>query len=364
MFTETEYALKYKNEIVFTFDTQQKTIQMMNISLLPLSLQNKPITYDLVKKFCSDRVLVLNRQYWKEILAACGADENNDVNICILCKALSFRDNYWISSVLSTETWEQCNLYQNEFSIMISKIALTGKVSEDVLTGIEQELNTGELTNKGTKAKCYYRNDGRLFLIKRETREEIMSEIVMYHIAQALGVSCARYEMVTMFDCECSMCEILTSEMRELIPCRDILSYYNTNIMTWNDECYHTFMNVDHENFIKMQILDYVTLNVDRNRDNFGLLASAAKFRGLYPLFDHDSCFKGKSIQGTYFPTGVTFAQTLELLKTNYGCYYQDVYNDIQYFKYILSTPQWKQIFLNFKSEQEYVSMMERVQHL
>ena len=67
LYQKIEYCLKYKNNIVFKFNIEKKTITMVNQQLLPLSLQNKPVSFDLVQKFCSDRILTLNRGYCKEL---------------------------------------------------------------------------------------------------------------------------------------------------------------------------------------------------------------------------------------------------------------------------------------------------------
>ena len=363
MFQKIEYCLKYKDEVVFKFNIEQKTITMVNPKLLPISLQNKPVSFDLVQKFCSDRILTLNRGYCKEILTACGIEDQNDINICIMCRALSFRDNYWISRTNKKETWAHVNLYKNNFSSDISHIALTGNMGNaDGSNAIGDKILPGELTGKGTKAKCYYRSGDKVVMIKNETKSEILSEVITYYIAQALGIACSKYEIRNIFGKECSVCEIMTCEERELIPCRDILSYYNTNQMNYQGDYYAFFMAVDPLNFIRMQILDYVVLNTDRNRDNFGILAYNGKMLGLYPLFDHDSCFKGKSPNGNYFPTGITFSKTLDLLKTKYGRIYHTVH--INRFKEIINGSNFREIFLKCKSAEEYEGMLRRAQNL
>lgn len=227
---------------------------------------------------------------------------------------------------------------------------------------IGDKIFTGELTGKGTKAKCYYRNGSKVIMIKNETKSEILSEVITYYIAQALGIACSKYEIRNIFGQECSVCEILTCEERELIPCRDILSYYNTNRMNYQDDYYAFFMALDPLSFIRMQILDYVVLNTDRNRDNFGILMYNGKMLGLYPLFDHDSCFKGKSTNGNYFPTGITFSKTLDLLKNQYHQFYRAIH--IGRFREILNGKNFREVFLKCKSAEEYEGMMRRVSHL
>ena len=363
MFYNTEYSLKYKNDTVLRFNIHNKSVTLVNSSLLPISLQNKPCNFSLIHRFCSDRMLMLNREYCKEILTACGIDDQNDINICIICKGLSFRDNYWITKSRSSETWEEVNLYNNEFSLNIAKVALTGNTySNSINNIIGDRIFTGELTNKGTRAKCFYRENNNLFLCKHETRAEIMSEIVTFYIAQALGVPCSEYRIDTLFGKECSVCQIFTSETYELIPCRDVMSHFNSTRLSYEDEVYTAFMSIDPINFIKMQILDYVTLNTDRNRDNYALLRVNGKLVGIYPLFDHDSCFKGKGTNGLYFPTGVTFAKTLDILKSL--PYYNMLYDSILNFKDTINSPRFKELFLNYKSFDEYISMLNRVNKL
>ena len=42
--------------------------------------------------------------------------------------------------------------------------------------------------------------------------------------------------------------------------------------------------SLDPEQFLLMQLFDYVTLNTDRNRDKFGIEMCDNEFVGLYPV--------------------------------------------------------------------------------
>lgn len=301
-----DYFLKWKDINVLRFNISKKSVDLLNKNYLPLSISNMQVSFDMITKFCSDRILMLNREYCKEILTSCGIDDQNAISICLESKGLSFRDNYWIEVSTSDNKWCDVNLYYNEFSNVITKVSITGNYS---YVNIGDNIFTGELTNKGTRAKCYYRDNGNLFLFKKEKDREISSEIASYYIASAIGISSSKYFNCNLYDRNCSVCQILTNERFELIPYRDILSAYNSN-------AYKFIMSIDAYNFVLMQIFDYITLNIDRNRDNFGLLRKDGQLVSLYPLFDHDSCFKGKGTNGVYFPTGMTFSKTLEYLKS------------------------------------------------
>ena len=351
----------YKDTVVLSFDTDSKSVEFLNEDLLPLSVFYRERNYDIVRKFCSDRVLVLNRSYCKEILLACGIESQDDVSICIACKGLSFRDNYWIKESNSSDTWESVNLYTNTFSTLISRTALTGEMDSDAV--LDDKVFTGELTSKGTRAKCFVRDGDKLYLYKNETVGEIASEIISFYIARAFKLPASKYVAKKLYGKECSVCQIATSEDYELIPCRDIMSMYNC-AMNYDTDYYGAFMALCGAQFVKMQIFDYITLNSDRNRDNFGILRYKGKLVNIYPLFDHDSCFKSKSVDGLYFPTGMSFKQTLNLLKTEYSEIYATVVDDIKALACFLRSNDFKNYFTKYKTIEEYNSMLVRLNDL
>ena len=123
-------------------------------------------------------------------------------------------------------------------------------------------------------------------------------------------------------------------------------------------------MQIDPIGFLKMHILDYITLNTDRNRDNFGALVWNGKTHSLYPLFDHDSCFKGKSTKGLYFPTGLSYAETLRMIKLDYTYRYNCIRGDIANFQRSMLVQENIDLFLKYKSYEEYGEMMNRVAEL
>ena len=298
MLFKYDYILFWKDTPVIKFNPNRRVAEVINKNLLPYTCFNTNSPYEMITSFCSNRVLMTNRKYCKEILTSCLIDNQTDIGINLIGMGLSFRDNYWIRKARSNETWGSVNLYNNKFSNKIAKVALTG---EPEVIDINDDFYTGELTGKGTRAKCFVRDEtSHIFLYKNETRSEIDSEI----LAVAIGVPCSPYKFDILFNTFCSTCQIMTNEDIEMIPFRDILEYCNNNQQT----AYNFFVNVDAYNFTLMQIFDYITLNTDRNRDNYGLLRYKGNLVSLYPLFDHDSCFKGKNANGVYFPTKITFA--------------------------------------------------------
>lgn len=352
----------YKNIKVMSFNVETHEIGLLNKDYMPLCIrrQNEDYSFDSVKQFCSLRVLLMNRAYCKELLTSCGVEDQSDINICIISRALSFRDNYWIKSASSEENWDSINLYTNCFSVQAANVALTGVMDT---IDIGSKLYTGELSGKGTRPKCFIRRGDDILLFKAETIEEIKSEIISAVIASVLGLKKpTRYWYEKARGRDCSVCRILTSERSELVHYRDVMSYYSEVTMSYDSSSYQFLFSLDPEQFLLMQLFDYVTLNTDRNRDNFGIEMCDNKFVGLYPVYDHDSCFKGISTKGSYFPTGLTFDKTIEYLKSvqEYQLIRERIRKAVSYF----NSYEFQDIFLKMKSMEIYESMRMRIKML
>ena len=357
----TKYYLKYKDETVLSFNIKTETVHIIKHGLLPVSIINKEPLYGMIKSFCSGRVMARNRKNYNWILKICGLAGDNEINICIKSGAASLRDNYWICRSVSDEKWKDINLYKNMVSTHIGRVAITG-VAEG--SSIVTRINAGELMNKGTKAKCFLRYGEKIFMCKAETEEEINSEVVSYHIAKALRLPSVHYNKTKYMGISCSICRILTSEENEMVPCRDILEYYGETRIHINSLSYKHFMETDPLNFIRMQLFDYITLNTDRNRDNYGLLVKNRKEMALFPVFDHDSCFKGKSTNGIYFPSGITFHKTILFLKEMYKNEYGQLKPDIIKLNEYIHSGDFKKMFFEYRTEQDYIKMLNRTASL
>lgn len=251
--------------------------KVVNKGLLPMCIKNCNAD-PMVRVFCSNRVMMPNRSFCKEILVSCGLDDQSDVNICKMSRALSFRDCYWICHEDSEETWETTNLWQNRFSVEVGRAALTGNLRRVDL----DRVYTGELTNKGTRSKCFRRDNGGIELVKHETMTEISAEIVVYYLTKAMGLGYSKYFYEVVDGLPCSVCRIETNENFGLLPCRDIMWFFNETGMGVNSKTYNYFLGCAAVDFVKMKIFDYITLNVDRNRDNYGLCCEG--MGGLFPF--------------------------------------------------------------------------------
>ena len=332
---DTDYLLMYEDTPVIVFNPVTRSCRILSPAALPKCISSTEHDYHMIERFCGSRILFTNRKYCKEILITARIDDQSPVSICLVSHALSFRDNYWIKEKDSGLLWKNINLYQNTFSEDLAYTALTG---ETRVIPIEDQSYTGELTGHGTKAKCFFRAQGQVFLAKQETSREISSEIVSYLLAVKMNLPATKYLSIKVFDRDCSVCAIGTSLQREMVPARDILMFYNENAMGLSTKTYGLFESIGGLNFLKMQVFDYLTLNTDRNRDNLAL--SKHRFSqpdSLFDAYDHDSCFKGKNTDALYFVSGCSFENTLTYLKTKKQPAFAEILPDIKnLYKYIL----------------------------
>ena len=313
---KSEYVLMYENTPVARFDTEKEAVLgIPSPAALPFQIKKMADdpSFSYIRKFCTHRVMLLDRAYSKEILTSAGIDDQNPIEICTTCKGLSFRDNYWIKRDGEDLSWESVNLYKNPFSTVLSRVAVTGE-SHPVEIG--DRIYTGELTGHGTRAKCFFRQDERVFLAKKETPNEILSEVASHEIAELFEVPSATYIFAEVYGHPCSVCAIGTSPQIEMIPARDVLLHFGETRMAFDTEMFLMFEKVGQSGFAKMVFFDYVTLNTDRNRDNLALKRRPfSQADGMFELYDHDSCFKGKTTNAPYFPTGSKFSDSPAYLK-------------------------------------------------
>lgn len=306
-----KFELMFENEPIAEFNVKTGEVTPITWLMAPYSLVDRAPTFGNIRSWISSRVLLMNRKYFKEILMQSGIDGQSDIDICIASRALSFADCYWVRGLYSGDKWEDVNLFDNEFSAEISVAALTGKMS-DKSVKLDEQTFSGELSGKGTKAKRFIKNSTGVYVAKHETNTEIAIEEASYYINQMFGVESAYYKSLGVNGLQCSVCKLPTNKKTHAVYCRDVM---DAEDVVSPAEVFHIFENYGGDDFLTMCIADYICLNTDRNRDNYGFKTYGNRIKGMLPMFDHDSYFKGKGDRAIYFPTGKTFGETADMLR-------------------------------------------------
>ncbi len=255
----------------------ENSLNIVNESLCPLYLLN----FSDLKSWLETRAIDSHRANSRLLKKALRLTQKDDVSSVLFVNAVTITDNYWVRPVGSELCYEDVKFSKNYFS----SLALKGNIGGLNKASNARNVRTPELTNIGSFEKCWKITEGKWYLYKTASREELFSELFIYNFGKNLGLNMARYERKQ----------------------KNIVSEDFTDSSAVNFEPANSFMgdNEDYEavytklkeicpdaveDYIKMIFLDTVVLNPDRHTMNFGLIrdTETGELKGLAPVFDHN----------------------------------------------------------------------------
>ncbi len=286
--------------------------------LLPLGME---ISNRGLASWLKHRSIPKNRAYVNIFLAKCGLNPNRPMDVISVCKGLSLNDSYWITDDSYDGTFEQNNLYDNNFSQVLAWIAFTGYGSNIRSTF----ASSPEFTTNGMLPKCWRRVDGRVYLYKGATTgasnmgNEPYSEMYAYMLAQTMGFFAIPYKTVKWKGKLCSVCELFTSKEISYVPVGRLVKEGGMRAVRE----YYSSLGTEFTSALnEMIVFDALICNIDRHYGNFGVLVDSHtnKIVAPAPLFDHgNSLF---NLAGEENWTNKNVLQ--EYVKTLFPCVYED----------------------------------------
>lgn len=214
---------------------------------------------------------------------------NTDKDIIDFCKALSLTDTFWVQKEDELLKWGNINLYGNNFSDIVSKIAFnTG------LYGMNFSSTHPELTTDGFLPKCWIREKGSIYLKKggtegyRNSGNEPHSEVLATQILDKLDYNHVGYKLEKFKSELVSSCEIMTDTDNMLIPLSSFLNINVNEVNKVRDFCKDVSEKC-FDDFNKMILFDYIILNSDRHTNNIGFIVDSRtyKIKNLAPIYDN-----------------------------------------------------------------------------
>lgn len=295
------------DQAVMGIDFNYGIYEVYNKVLLPYQLKNRLIehynandrmelsraimtNYDAFIGFLAGRVLSLDRKNAKEILNSLNLTQSQSVNekakISILCRAVSVLDNYWVKSERDNTRWSEVNLRSNPLNQIVAQVALHGTS----LT-LEGRVSTPEISTHGAYAKCWKREEGKLYLLKAGNKQglEPKLEIQASRVLSKCNVKSLRYEPAESEGVFCSKCECMTNDHVSMLDARDFSEYGKRNYMDARKAAFE----LDADSMYKMGIADYLIGNSDRHDGNWGFYydSKTTRILGCHPLYDHNNAF-------------------------------------------------------------------------
>ena len=293
-----------------------------------------PYGYKDIYSFIDSRKPPKNREFVSRIMTTLDYDKKVLWGYIEITLGLSLNDTYW---VLTEETrdlkYEDYNLYENQFSEVLSLVAFTGNTQR--VSG----LNTSpEFTTQGVLRKCWgLRENGDIVLYKSGTHGyanaglEPFSEYLTNQISKKLGLEYVEYELEKYKGVLVSTSKCFCNKNISYAPMA--LLWNDNPAPTINQTLSKAFKIYGKQPFINQFLLDYVTWNYDRHLNNYGVYYNPNTMEIIGPakIYDNgagllpgemESDFKNpdrikKYMQERYHAIGYKFQDILEEFSDN-----------------------------------------------
>ncbi|MEK8021541.1 MAG: XRE family transcriptional regulator [Candidatus Parabeggiatoa sp.] len=288
------YILKHFDTELIKFNMNSKGIEGLFVeiaecynsqSLFPIDLEQ---TNSGLLHWLKRRVIPRNRAFVQSFLAKLGLNVNDTKGIIEICKGLSLNDCYWIVDERFEGTFDEYNLYDNQFSRILSIIAYTGYGN----TTRRDFVSTPELTTGGMLAKCWRRLNGKIILYKAGSTgaanagNEPYSEFYACQIAETMGLNTVEYDLKKWKKQLFSTCELFTSKALSYVPAGRIVTDGGWVAII---KYYQALGEKYYASLVDMLVFDAVICNEDRHFGNFGLIVDneTNKIVETAPIFDN-----------------------------------------------------------------------------
>lgn len=269
------YEILSGDTVVAVWRNQE--LAVINEALLPLYLKR---VRDAAL-WLATRAIDSHRANSRLLKKALRLAEKDDVSTVLHVNGATIVDNYWIRPLGSALTYADVRFSDDYFS----SLALHGSYNSFNRAANSKRDKTPELTNLGSFEKCWRLRDGKWWLYKKATHEELFSELFVCVLGKALGMNMAVYERGDGY----------------------IKSLDFTDGASVNFEPASAFMGENEEypavlealtalcpmaipDYVRMIFLDTICANPDRHTNNFGLLRDikTGELLGAAPNYDNN----------------------------------------------------------------------------
>lgn len=279
------YQLMNKDVVVATYKEHEE-IDDCYYELVEQFDRYLPYSFIDINDWIDGRQIAKHRSSIEKLMRELGLTSRHDFIGMVRC--LSLTDTFWMKREDEPLSWADVSLYRNPFDDVIARIAFDGTG----MYGRQNSPTSPEFATSGSFAKCWIRERGQIFLLKRGSTGyanagfEPYSEKLASDLLQAAKIDHAPYSLLKFHGKLACKCPIFTSEEQGFVSAH---RFFNRNFGV-SDMLKFSAEHGTEESFREMIVMDAVMANVDRHSGNYGFLVDNAtgEILRMAPLFDHN----------------------------------------------------------------------------
>ena len=207
--------------------------------------------------------------------------EKDDISSVIHVNGAKITDNYWIRELGSELTYSDVKFSDDYFS----NLALKGNYDSFNRAANSKRSKTPELTNVGSFEKCWKLRDGKWWMYKKASHDEMFSELFVFELGCALRMNMAVYQRG---DACIKSLDFTEAARVNFEPA--------STFMGDNEDYFYVVKALEKicpkaiPDYIRMIFMDTICANPDRHTNNFGLLrdTQTGEFIGFAPNYDNN----------------------------------------------------------------------------
>ncbi len=256
---------------------ENKRLTVIDESLLPLFLRR----ISDADMWLETRAIDAHRANSRLLKKALRLTEKDDISTVIHVNGATITDNYWIREKGSDLTYDEVKFKDDYFSAL----ALRGGYNSFNRAANSKRSKTPELTNVGSFEKCWKLLDGKWWMYKKASHDEMFSELFIYELGCALGFNMAIYERGDGFIKSLDFTDAASVNFEPASAFMGDNEDYSDVVHTLEKLCPRAIPD-----YIRMIFMDTICANPDRHTNNFGLLRNikTGVIIGFAPNYDNN----------------------------------------------------------------------------